>query len=51
MIGLRYATLVTDKHSIVVSTWFETEDSAYHYKMKVDGRTVSEGTLADPTDA
>jgi hypothetical protein len=40
MANLHYATVTTERHSIVVSTWTEADGSTW-VKMTVDGRTLT----------
>jgi hypothetical protein len=40
MTDLRYATVTTERHSVVVSTWTEHDGAAW-VKMTVDGRTLT----------
>ena len=49
---LQYATVATEAHSVVVSTWQEPAGKGSrryvdHYRMTVDGRVLDEGTLDD----
>jgi hypothetical protein len=47
---LHYATVTTDAHAVVVTTWQEAKAKGSrqyvdHYRMAIDGRTLDEGTL------
>lgn len=55
MKSLRYATAVSDRHSVTVTTWRERKAPGSrvfvdHYKFTLDGKTLDEGTLTDRTD-
>lgn len=52
MADLKYATVTTERHSVVVSTWTEADGSTW-VKMSVDGRTLTMRPieLAGDTDA